>query len=129
LGAPSRLFAGSPRSGRRAVRRPVPARIHRLGHKAKECRAEWAKWQKAAGTGKVVGVGSCHDAGPFLTVKIRKPGEKVEKPDAVYTPDVLERFGGLYMDGDWVRESPIRDLLAFAKERERARKEAERQPR
>ena len=27
--------------------------------KEKECRAEWAKWQKAAGTGKVVSVGAC----------------------------------------------------------------------
>src|SRR5581483_1143190 len=50
--------------------------------KEKECRAEWEKWPKAAGTGKAVCVGSCGEAGPFLTVTIHKPGEKVEKPDA-----------------------------------------------
>ena len=38
-----------------------------------ESRAEWAKWQKAAGTGKAVAVGSCRRAGTLLTVKIRKP--------------------------------------------------------
>src|SRR5262245_66077890 len=27
--------------------------------KAAECKAEWAKWQKAAGTGKAVALGSC----------------------------------------------------------------------
>src|SRR5688572_10102612 len=31
--------------------------------KEAECRAEWARWQKAAGTGKAVAVGSCGDGG------------------------------------------------------------------
>jgi hypothetical protein len=89
--------------------------------KEKECRAEWAKWQKAAGTGKVVAVGSCNDGGSFLMVRIRKPGERVDKPDAVYATERLERFGGLYADGDLVRESPVTDLLAFVKAREKAK--------
>ncbi len=89
--------------------------------KEKESRAEWAKWQKAAGTGKAVAVGSCDDGGAFLAVKIRKPGEKADKPDAVYTTDRLERWGGLYADGDLARQSPVTDLLAFAKEREKAK--------
>jgi hypothetical protein len=93
--------------------------------KEKECRAEWAKWQKAAGTGKVVAVGSCHEAGSLLTVKIRKPDEKADKPDAVYTPEYLGRFGGVYADGDLARESPVRDLLAFVKAREQSRKSAD----
>jgi hypothetical protein len=93
--------------------------------KEKECRAEWAKWQKAAGTGKAVAVGSCNDAGAFLTVKIRKPDEKADKPDAVYTTDLLGRFGGLYADGDLARESPVTDLLAFAKAREKAKPPAD----
>src|SRR5262245_33686984 len=40
--------------------------------KEKETRAEWEKWQKAAGTGKAVAVGSCGEAGSFLTAKIHK---------------------------------------------------------
>ena len=42
--------------------------------KEAESRAEWAKWQTAAGTGKAVSVGSCGQAGSFLSVKIRQPG-------------------------------------------------------
>lgn len=91
--------------------------------KEKECRAEWAKWQKTAGTGKAVAVGSCRDAGAFLTVKIRKPGERAEKPDAPYITEltVLERWGRLYADGDLAQEPPVRSLLAFVKEREKAK--------
>ena len=89
--------------------------------KEAECRAEWAKWQKAAGTGKVVAVGSCDDGGAFLSVKIRKSGETADKPDAVYQVDRLERWGGLYADGDLARQTPVTDLLAFAKAREKGK--------
>ena len=85
--------------------------------KAKESKEEWAKWQKAAGTGKVVAVGSCGNAGSLLTVTIRKPGERADKPDAVYKPGYLGAIGRLYADGDWEREQPVRDLLAFVKAR------------
>ena len=85
--------------------------------KEKECRAEWAKWQKAAGTGKAVAVGACHEAGCLLTTKIHKMDEKVDKPDAVYTTGHLGTIGQLYADGDWQRELPVRDLLAFVKAR------------
>lgn len=87
--------------------------------KEAECRAEWAKWQKAAGTGKAVAVGSCGDGGALLSVKIRKSGETSDKPDAVYQVGKLERWGGLYADGDLARQSPVTDLLAFAKAREK----------
>jgi hypothetical protein len=83
------------------------------------CRAEWAQWQQAAGTGKAVAVGSCGQGGALLTAKIHKRGETVSKPDAAYTTDYLGRFGGLYADGDLVRQSPVKDLLAFAKARDR----------
>ena len=85
--------------------------------KAAECRAEWAKWQQAAGTGKAVSVGSCGEAGSFLTVKVHKPGEAADRPDAAYTPGVLGRFGGLYADADLAREAPVAGLLEFAKAR------------
>ena len=90
--------------------------------KEKETRAEWEKWQKAAGTGKAVAVGSCGEAGSFLTAKIHKPGERADKPDAAYTTECLGRFGtGVYADGNLARETPVTDLLAFAKARDKAR--------
>ena len=88
--------------------------------KEKDCRAEWAKWQKAAGTGKAVNVGTCHDGGTFLTTKIHKLDEKVDKPDAIYTTERLGAWGTLYADGDLTREPPVRDLIAFAKARKPA---------
>ena len=69
--------------------------------KAKESKEEWAKWQKAAGTGKAVAVGSCREAGSFLTVKIRKPGERVDKPDATYTPEYLGRSAARTRTATW----------------------------
>jgi hypothetical protein len=54
--------------------------------KTAETRAEWAKWQKAAGTGQVVAVGECGRAGALLTAPIRKPGDRPAVPDATYTP-------------------------------------------
>ena len=90
-------------------------------NKEKECKDEWAKWQKVAGTGKVVAVGSCSRAGALLSATIHKPGERAEKPDAVYTPSYLGSIGHLYAEGDWEREPPVRDLLAFVKAREKAR--------
>jgi hypothetical protein len=89
--------------------------------KEKECRAEWAKWQKAAGTGKVVAVGACKEAGSLLTVTIHKPGEQAQRPDATYATEYLGAIGHLYAEGDWEREPPVRDLLAFVKMREKAR--------
>ena len=95
--------------------------------KEKECRAEWAKWQKAAGTGKTVAVGACVVGGSLLTVKIRKPDEKTTRPDAVYTTDYLEAGGQSYVEDDGeratfgLRFAPVRDLLAFAKARQKGK--------
>jgi hypothetical protein len=86
-------------------------------NKAKETKEEWAKWQKAVGTGKAVAVGSCNRAGALSTVTIRKPGERADKPDAIYTPGFLGVIGRLYAEGDSERDPPVRDLLAFAKAR------------
>jgi hypothetical protein len=88
--------------------------------KVAESRAEWAKWQKAAGTGKVVAVGSCGEAGTLLTATIRKPDEPAAKPDAAYTPGYLGRIGDVTVGRDAEREPPVRDLLAFVKERQAA---------
>ena len=93
--------------------------------KEKDCRAEWAKWQKAAGTGKVVAVGSCVMAGSLRDVKIRKLDEKATRPDAVYATDYLEASGQVYVEGDsetfGLRFAPVKDLLAFAKAREKTK--------
>jgi hypothetical protein len=91
--------------------------------KEKECRAVWAEWQKAAGTGKVVAVGACTVGGSLQTVKIRKLDEKTTRPDAVYTTQYLEAGGQSYVEADGetfgLRFAPIKDLLAFAKARQK----------
>jgi len=93
--------------------------------KEKECRAVWAKWQKAAGTGKVVSVGACTVGGSLQTVKIRKPDEKTTRPDAVYTTDYLEAGGQHYVEGQDATFGllfvPVKDLLAFAKARQKTK--------
>jgi hypothetical protein len=93
--------------------------------KEKECRSEWAKWQKAAGTGKVVAVGACICAGSLRTVKIHKLDEKTTRPDAVYTTDYLEAGGQSYVDYDGEilgrQFVPVKDLLAFAKARPKSK--------
>jgi hypothetical protein len=85
--------------------------------KEAETRAEWEKWRKAAGTGKVVAVGSCGEAGSLLTVTIRKSDERPARPDATYTPGHLGARGDLYVGRDGEREPAVRDLLAFVKGR------------
>jgi hypothetical protein len=87
--------------------------------KANECRAEWKEWAKAAGTGKVVAVGTCGEAGTMLTVKIHEPGDKATGPDGTYTPGFL---GQLDLPGrGWSDEEPVKALQAFVKERKPAR--------
>lgn len=90
--------------------------------KEKESRAEWATWRQAAGTGKAVAVGACRDGGAFLTVAIRKPDERVEKPDAAYVTGRLCRFGDLYAERSLAQETPVRALLAFVKARQQGAK-------
>src|SRR5262249_9956312 len=93
--------------------------------KEKECRAEWAKWQKAAGTGKVVAVGACVVAGSLRDVKIRKLDEKTTRPDAVYTTDYLETAGQSCVEANGDRQrfgllfTPVKEFLAFAKARKK----------
>jgi hypothetical protein len=85
---------------------------------AKHCRGEWVKWQKAAGTGKVVVVGHCNDGGNFLKAKIHKPDERPDRPDQVYSVRMIEIFGDVYGDGQFNKEPHVKALLTFAKERQ-----------
>jgi hypothetical protein len=94
--------------------------------KQAESRAEWAKWQQAAGTGKAVAVGSCGEAGAFLNVAIHQPKEKQSNPDAVYVPGQLERFGDLYARGEYDSTPHVKELLSFAKQRREEAQAAER---
>ncbi len=87
--------------------------------KASECRAEWKEWAKAAGTGKVVAVGMCGEAGTLLAAKIHRPGDKAAGPDGTYAPGHLHKPGPT--GGDWSREEPVKALLAFVKGRAAAR--------
>jgi len=103
--------------------KPVEGYVYlSLGGDAATARAEWETWRKAAGTGKVVAVGLCSQAGALLTVSIHKPDERVAKPDAGYTPGHLSAPAEM----SWDKESPVQDLLAFAKAR--PAKTADRRP-
>lgn len=83
--------------------------------KEAESRAEWKKWQKAAGTGKVVAAGWCKEAGSLLTAAIHKPDDRVTKPDAAYTPG---HISSLDAARDMEKETPVKDLLVFVKDRQ-----------
>jgi hypothetical protein len=88
--------------------------------KAAECRAEWKDWAKAAGTGKVVAVGTCGEAGAMLNVHIHEPGDKATVPNGTYTPGFL---GKLDLPGrGWSDEEPVKALQAFVKESKTARR-------
>jgi len=79
------------------------------------------------GTGKVVAVGACVVGGSLRDVKIRKLDEKTTRPDAVYTTDYLEAGGQRYVEHDvetfGLRFAPVKDLLAFAKARQKTKKD------
>jgi hypothetical protein len=77
----------------------------------KACRSEWARWQKAAGSGQVVAVGCCYEAGAFLTVPIHKPSERVNKPDGAYPLGHLDKFP----PGSFDDTPEVKKLLAFAR--------------
>lgn len=78
------------------------------------CAEDAKKWQSAIGSGKAVVVGACYHAGDFLKVPIRKPAEKVDKPDAPYPKDQLERYDDLYGRGDFDKQPEVKALLAAA---------------
>lgn len=97
--------------------------------KAKEWEPELKAWQKAAGTGKVVPVGMCEDAGAFLTVTIRKADEKAKTADAVYTPGHVGATDETNGKQTWADMKPVQALQGFVKERkakaEKGEKKAE----
>jgi hypothetical protein len=79
--------------------------------------ADAPKWRNAAGTGKAVAVGSCHEAGAFLTEPIHsgRSDEKDVRSDTPYPKDVLERFGDIYANGEFDKEPHVKALYAAAK--------------
>lgn len=80
-----------------------------------EMRKELKEWQAAAGTGKAVAVGSCHEASPMLECAIRIHQETVTRPDAQFKAGLLKRFGNVYAT-DWLAKQPeVIALLTFAK--------------
>ena len=86
--------------------------------KSTELSKELEDWQKAAGTGKAVAVGSCGDGGSLLTCAIHQPKETVTKPDAAYTSGILKRFhDDLYANGMFNEQQEVKALLKAVKER------------
>jgi hypothetical protein len=88
-----------------------------------QCKEEWQKWQSAAGSGKAVALGSCGEAGTFLTAPIREPDVRLKEADAVYSLERIGRFGGLYANGHYDDTPHVRELIRFDRDR---RQQAER---
>lgn len=109
---------------------PVEGSVHFTLNKDKsgDQEKELKQWAKAAGTGRVVPVGMCGDAGSFLDVKIRKADERPKAADATYTTGYIgatETTGGKQACADM---EPVKALLAFAKERAAKKEKADATP-
>ena len=78
---------------------------------------ELKEWQKAAGTGKAVAVGSCGDGGSLLKCPIHQPNETVAKPDVAYTPGYLKMFGELYANEHLCKQPEVAAVVKYATER------------
>jgi hypothetical protein len=76
---------------------------------------EALKWQKAAGTGKAVLVGSCAGAGAFETVVIHPANEKPKDggENIPYPTGHLELFGDMFAGGRDDHRPEVKTLLAF----------------
>ena len=76
---------------------------------------EAPKWQKAAGTGKAVLVGSCAGAGAFETVVIHPANEKPKDggENVPYPTGHLELFGDMFAGGRDNHLPEVKALLAF----------------
>jgi hypothetical protein len=76
---------------------------------------EASKWQKAAGTGKAVVVGSCAGAGAFETVVIHAANEKPTDggENVPYPTGHLELFGDMFAGGRDDHLPEVRTLLEF----------------
>jgi hypothetical protein len=76
---------------------------------------EAPKWQKAAGTGKAVLVGSCAGAGAFETVVIHPANEKPKDggENIPYPTGHLELFGDMFAGGRDNDRPEVKTLLAF----------------
>ena len=102
---------------------PVEGSMHLSLSKDKS--AEWEKelkvWSKAAGSGKVVPVGMCGDAGTFLAVKIRKADERPKAADAAYTPGHVGEAETKSGKQAWDDMEPVKALQTFVKERKSAK--------
>ncbi|WP_162670963.1 hypothetical protein [Gemmata massiliana] len=76
---------------------------------------EAPKWQKAAGTGKAVLVGSCAGAGGFETVTIHPANEKPKDvgENVPYPTGHIELFGDMFAGGRDNHLPEVKTLLAF----------------
>lgn len=83
----------------------------------KALKEELKEWQKAAGSGKAVAVGSCNDAGCMLKCPIHLAKETAVQPAAAYTTGILKRFGDVYANNEFVNYPEVKALLKFSKKR------------
>jgi hypothetical protein len=83
-------------------------------HLGKGCETDAAIWKKSAGSGKAVAVGSCGDAGTFLSVPIHSASAKPKAPDADYSKECLGRIGSVYAENGLEKQAEVKALLAAA---------------
>jgi hypothetical protein len=94
-----------------------------------ECREQWLRLRKDAGTGKVLALGMCGEAKLALALPIRKPDARPDRPDGTYPLEEIALYeGDLYAKGRFENGEPVQRLRAFAKEDREARKRNEGRP-
>lgn len=83
---------------------------------------EAPKWQKAAGTGKAVLVGSCAGAGGFETVVIHPANEKPKDvgDNVNYPTGHIELFGDMFAGGRDNHLPEVKALLSFVAAKQKA---------
>lgn len=85
--------------------------LHLTASDDANCAREWQLWQSAAGTGKIVAVGSCHSAGDFHTYPIHSKNEPIGEPDEVYQAGQLEQAGDFFVPDAMFQWEMVREPL------------------
>jgi hypothetical protein len=88
-------------------------------------RGDCARWKDAAGTGKVVPIGYCWEAGDWLKLPIHKPGDPPGEPDGAPSGEYLGHFTDFYGGGRFDEHPEVKRLLEFAKKSREGKEPAE----
>ncbi len=95
---------------------PTYGYLHLRASEDPNCYREWKLWQSAAGTGKVVAIGSCHAAGDFHSYAIHSKSDPIGEPDGVYQVGQLEQSGALFVPDSMFQWDMVRQPLEALRE-------------